>query len=154
MMIFWRILCHISGGFLHPRSPPLSLNISLYVCLSPDEGAASRAPLLSYRSVSLENVNCSTDQPSRDLFNASSQSIVEIYFGIRSLPSSKPGNICLLQFKREGSQTLFMLGSYRSYRVTEYENIAGWQHSYCFHTRPTIDVFPCPASCLLFVWPA
>lgn len=44
-----------------PRSPPLSLNISLYVCLSLDEGAASRAALLSYRSVSLKNVNCSTD---------------------------------------------------------------------------------------------
>lgn len=62
MMIFFffflKILCHISGGFL-PPSPekipsPLSLNISLYVCLSPDEGAASRAVLLSYRSVSLK----------------------------------------------------------------------------------------------------
>lgn len=55
---FWRVFCHISGEFL---SPPFCLNISLYVRLSPDEGAASRAALLSYRSVSLENVNCSTD---------------------------------------------------------------------------------------------
>lgn len=53
--------CHISGGFLPPHHPLPSLNISLYVCLSLDEGAASTAPLLSYRSVSLENVNCSTD---------------------------------------------------------------------------------------------
>lgn len=53
--------CHISGGFLPPHRPLPSLNISLYVCLSLDEGAASTAPLLSYRSVSLENVNCSTD---------------------------------------------------------------------------------------------
>lgn len=56
---FLKILCHISGGFLPPlprkKNPsPLSLNISLYVCLSPDEGAASRAVLLSYRSVSLK----------------------------------------------------------------------------------------------------
>lgn len=47
--------------FYPPQSPPLSLNISLYVCLSPDEGAASKAALLSYQSVSLKNVNCSTD---------------------------------------------------------------------------------------------
>ena len=153
-----RILCHISGGFLTPppQSPPFSLNISLYVCLSLDEGAASRAALLSYRSVSLEYVNCSTDQLSRDLFNASSQSIVEIYFGIRSLPSSKPGNICLLQFKREGSQTLFMLGSYGSYRVIEYENIEGWQHIYCFHTalhKRRVSMPPPSPFSLLFVWP-
>lgn len=58
------ILCHISEGFHPPTATPSlphSLNISLYVCLSLDEGAASRAALLSYRSVSLENVNCSTD---------------------------------------------------------------------------------------------
>lgn len=55
---FWKFSVTLVEDF-YPPSPekipsPLSLNISLYVCLSPDEGAASRAVLLSYRSVSLK----------------------------------------------------------------------------------------------------
>lgn len=58
---FGKFSVTLAEDFSPPRIPPFSLNISLYVCLSPDEGAASKAALLSYRSVSLENVNCSTD---------------------------------------------------------------------------------------------
>jgi len=58
--------------------------------------------------------------------------IVEnLFWETQGLPSSKPGNICLLQFKRLGSGTLFMLGSCGSCTPIQYENIAGADGTLC-----------------------
>lgn len=155
-MILGRILCHIREFLLLlslslSQPPPLSLNISLYVCLSPNEGTASRAaafvlpeslskmwtvPRISRAEIYLMH-------PRRVLLKSilgyeACQALSLVIYACYSL--------------RERVRRPSLCWDHMDHTVIEYENIEGLV-AHCFPKEALKGRVSSILPCLLFVWP-